>query len=293
MPVPRHPEAARKVAVMLYMIRQLFGVALAVMLFEATYNTWVAAERRVRSVDAFILRWGEHFFQHGHVREVAHGGWPRRVPDGVAMEAAVIVKSGYWTYSFSDRSGRRHLTHQWWPNISSAVSDNHRLQEICSGYDITPDRLLAYMQAIDPTLVMRKRHFKVALTSKQKYNRMDAAQVLLALHLSDATLLPRAVWIDECKIRLSSMARGEYRVLCDAYDEEVDEVMPCSWLAKGQDITLAIIMAVNARVGVLYWDWCTGTTDIQRQHLPQAIQFHVSACSAMSQQSGLCKNVIL
>lgn len=275
-------------AVLAYAVYAHVNHGLGERLFEVLYNSRVPEDEKVRQVSSFIDRWGQHFMQYGHVEEVAHGGMPRKVPDAVAKEASTIVKRGYWAYSFTARDGHRHKTHHWFPDIQTAVAFVPELQNIIRQCDCTPKQLLAAMMANDPNLHFRCRHFKLALTDKQKANRQFTAQLLLALYLSDETVLTRAVWIDECKIRLSSMARGGFKVLCDAHDEEVDEVMECSWLGKGADVTLQIILAVNAQVGVLYCDFTTGTTDIIRHHLPQQITFkvrgtckHYTICSAL------------
>jgi hypothetical protein len=101
------------------------------------------------------------------------------------------------------------------------------------------------MKNADPNLVRRRIDVKLDLTAEQKVKRKTAAEKLWQMFQRDPDMLSRIYFIDECKIWMSSLAKGPVKVYCDAHDENVTAVLPCKWMRKYQDVKLHSVCAVD------------------------------------------------
>jgi len=267
----RHTLEARKWAAVAYVagltlgllvgILGITGNAAKVTLFQLLYNDKASEQNRVHQELVFIDKWGQHFLHHGNLLDEHGGGMPRKVPLELALEASTLVKRGYIVYQFHDpKSNVRIRCHEYFCDIDTAVEHIPRLKQIVQECNCTTQQLYEAMIAVDPSLVRKKRHYRMLLSKHQLFERQYTGELLFNLWLSDRNLFKRTVYVDECKIHMSALAEAGVYVLCDKYDEEVDEAIETSWLRDRGDIILHFIAAVNAEEGSLYLNFTTGTT---------------------------------
>ena len=76
------------------------------------------------------------------------------------------------------------------------------------------------------------------------------------------------------------------KVYCDAHDERVHAVLPCKWMAKGRDVKLHFLCAVNPVHGPVLIKMTSGTTDNIDQAGNLNAPYHVST-AANVQGSGV------
>jgi hypothetical protein len=116
------------------------------------------------------------------------------------------------------------------------------------------------------------------LTAEQKLKRKSAAEKLWQMFQRDPDMLSRIYFIDECKIWMSTLAKGPVKVYCDAHDENVTAVLPCKWMRKHQDVKLHFVCAVNPVHGAVYCKFTTGTTDNMDHVGNLNAPYYVSVC---------------
>jgi hypothetical protein len=193
------------------------------------------------------------------VEDAAGRGRKVKLPDEVATEAAKLVKAGFEVRPVRGSQSlpaRRNGFH----TIGDAVRRVPRLKEILDNYDITADHLLRRMHAVDPGLHWGRVDVKAALTDAHKLTRLTYARKVLALIAQDPSFLDFVVWVDEVKIWLFSGKASDVHVWCDAHDQGVRLVVPGCGTVGGKPVIVALYAAVNAKLGLVGWQYTYPTT---------------------------------
>ena len=218
---------------------------------------------------AYLRTWWENFNKYGSVQDRPRAGRPRKLDYVAAWQAAAIVKAGKVVTHIVKGRTVEHRVH--YASIAEAVCENEELANITRRLNMTPEQLLHAMHEADPDLVRRKIFFKHSFTTQELQQRIAFAEACLALHAQPAGLLQNIIFIDEASIVINKYTQSDVYVWCDRHDLSFSDVCPRK-LPKEGSVTVRFIVAVSAhpafadKGGLVYMDFTTGTTNINRRH---------------------------
>ena len=253
--------------------------------YEAHCNLLLPPEKRVKAPKPFIAYQKKKLLDTGSLDDRARSGRKSKIPKGVLTQCCEALKGGY----LSMEQAARAFGYRQWASIKDAVygpNCHPFLAQVCLQFGVTPQLLQRRLHRHDPNLVHKQLHFKKPLTIEQQLVRQSVASQLLACSLASPGLLLRAFWMDECSITFSSGAISKVKVYCDKRSHAAQATHPTYTNMPGtryRTITVHCIAAVNALTGAVYLEFTTGTTDIQRRHLPN-ITYKVSAQHCQTRQ---------
>lgn len=216
-----------------------------------------------------LKRWWHHFLFKGSVADDDRPGRPHKVNTADALEAAQIIKDGKEVTHVHRGRTQVHRVH--YTSIREAIRESPRLQDICSKYEISAEELLHAMHDADPSLVRRKMFFKHAFTPSELEQRMTFAAWCKLQQERYGDLLTNTIFIDESSIVIDKSTTSDVWVWCDKHDLNSSDVCPRKLPREGY-VKVHFIVAVSAhpafvaRGGLVYMDFTTGTTNIQRRH---------------------------
>jgi hypothetical protein len=251
----------------------------------------------------YLKTWWDHFLTKGSVADDARAGRPHKVNTADAQEAAQIIKDGKEVAHVHRGKTQVHRVH--YTSIREAIRESPRLQDICHKYNISAEELLNAMHQADPSLVRRKMFFKHAFTPSELEQRMQFASWCTMQEEQYGDLLSNTIFIDESSIVIDKSTTSDVWVWCDKHDLNFSDVCPRKLPKEGR-VKLHFIVAVSAhpafadRGGLVYMDFTTGTTDIQRRHnkirdgtgLDPAWQYSVSSLHLKDSAVAKCICVI-
>jgi hypothetical protein len=190
------------------------------------------------------------------------------VPDDIISQCAAALKKGYIQQVLvSDEDGGLTETsvHRYYATIKEACKLDPFLSDVIRQFDVTPEYLLRRMHQVDPGLVRRTTEFKHDLSEEVIQERQDTAFELLRRWKLDKSLLLRTYWIDETTIWIITSHDRTHKVYCDAHDAGVRAVLTTPHISTKCHIKVHLFAAVNAIKGPCFYDFTTGTTEIQRR----------------------------
>jgi hypothetical protein len=213
----------------------------AVKAFETLTTTMVAKPKR------FISTWWDKFTSTLSLKSEKPTGRPPTMSEMMAMKASKLLKRGFV------KGGVRHK----YSSIQQAVKKNTTLSNIKSDLGISKKTMLRRMKAVDPNLIKHKQDKKPQLSEEHKQARLHAA-MQLSQRVGD---LDRVIFIDAKHFFVSEADNAVYM---DA--SEVDNVVT---ITQGPTkpkpaIKLYYYAAVNAKVGLVHIEFCTGTTKLNQ-----------------------------
>lgn len=225
-------------------------------------------EITVQQGSAWLKRvWG-NFLRFGNVADAPRAPKHRLLDHDAALRASTLVKQGMWV---TTRVGSHMLEHlSYFTSIKQACEHCEELEQIREEHGLTHDQLLTAMHEADPLLVSRNILFKHMLTDVEKEKRSAFAADMLGRFHSDPSFVESIIFIDEASIVISNRTKSDVHAWCDAHDLSFTDV--CSIPQhKGKDLTVRWICAVSAhpafadKGGLVYFEFTTGTTDINRR----------------------------
>lgn len=187
------------------------------------------------------------FEEHGSVCTSPHPGRPPIIKDTKLLQTcADQLKAGY-TFCYHGEELLRHFM-----SIEEAVDTIPLLQETVQQHHVTPQHLLKRMHAVDPGLAWKEVQFRKRLKAQDKQLRRRTARELLRDMTHDA--LMDTVFVDAKKCWVS--LEGTH-VWMDVHDnpEMTDPRVP----NEGNAYPMCWYVAVNAQVGLVWFDFVTGT----------------------------------
>lgn len=218
---------------------------------------------------AYLRVWWQNFQEYGSVQDRHRVGRPRNINYLDALRAATIVKDGHLVSHKVKGKTVEHRVH--YTSIAEAVRKNEELANMTRRLGMTPEQLLHAMHEADPDLVHRKIFFKHSFTTQELEQRMAFAKDCLQLHALPGGLLQNIIFIDEASIVIDKYTKSDVYVWCDRHDLSFSDVCPRK-LPKEGSVTVRFIVAVTAhpafadKGGLVYMDFTTGTTNIERKH---------------------------
>lgn len=253
----KHPALARMAArvVMNAVSTGQIPKSEAVPMFEQLYNA--KAERRVKKVNKFLKQWGKPTDDDANLADAPRSGRPSPLTEEAVQQLLPLIKKGtrLGSLNFPGPTERRLFS-----GIEDAMRHSPAVNELVEQAGVQPRTVLARLFAADPNLVWRSVDVKRQFTAQQLQDRQACARALLALHpsaISNTTFIDCATFYLRC-------SHLQQWVLCDEeeFQDHPPKTLPPEALClKGQ---LRVIAAVHPVLGLVWLDFVSGTTDIQR-----------------------------
>ena len=186
--------------------------------------------------------WGE-FSRTGSVGDLPRAPKPTKVPNAAALRAASLLKQVKWMSIRINGEVFEYLSH--YTSIEQACGECAELEKIRVDHDATYAQLLVAMHKADPSLVFRRIFFKHCLTAAEMMERCAFGASMLLQLLNNPSLLTNTIFLDEASLVISEKARSDVHAWCDKHDLSFTDVCPIKHHTGGP-ITLRWICAVSA-----------------------------------------------
>jgi hypothetical protein len=245
----------------------------AAALYDQKCNPLLPPESRIKAPKAFIAYQKKKLLETGGLQDRKRSGRKTKISKDTIAHCCEVLKGGYAVFE----PALNTIGHRYWASIKDAVygpNSNPFLAWVCTQHGVTPELLQKRLHRHDPNLAHKHLRFKKSLSPEQVFERQWVASRLLQLSLAQPTLLDSALWVDECAINFSGNDLKTVKVYCDRRSAAAQATHAMYRNIPGtryRTITVRIIAAVNARIGPIYFEFTTGTTDINRWVLPNII----------------------
>lgn len=217
----------------------------------------------------YLRTWWGHWIENGSVDDAHRSGRSRKCNEKEALEAAQICKEGKLVEEKVKGNTVQHRVH--FTSLGEAIRESPRLKEIMNNNGLKfSDQLLHAMHDADPSLVRRKLFFKHSFTTQELQERVDYAKHCLGIQEGWPAFLNHTIYIDESSFTVDKYTESDVFVWCDKHDLNFSDVVPRKLKKGHKHVTVKFIVAVTAhpafahRGGVVYMEFTTGTTKIQR-----------------------------
>ncbi len=211
------------------------------------------ARKAARNVKAWLDSWMETEGLSG----APHPGPTPKVPTNRAEELGLLMMNGK-VYDIFKAGAERRTVRIYYPSWAAAFHGMPELDAACEEFNCTRDTLKAAILNACPALVYAPLHVRPGLSAEHITRRRECAQELAAL---PPEFWQRVVFVDETKIVLLGNSPTDVKVWRDAAGPDSDAVLHVGGVgAKPRRICL--YAAVNAQLGLVAFQFTTGTTDL-------------------------------
>lgn len=239
----------------------------AIKLFDTTWNEprREAKLKFIKAPDHFVPYQVKKLYEDFTLLDLTDHPHPPKMPDAVVKQCADIMAYGY---DFPMWLPTENGMYQWWEtrhftSFKQACNLSTALQQHMSDCDVTPKYLLRRMHEVAPDLVWSALPMKMELTPAQKAARMEYAAWLLDLHEHDPAFLYKVLFGDETRVYIGKEESGKLKVYHYRGDTDGHEPLENPLLCRGNTIRLDLLLFVNASLGVVHYEFLTGTKDIK------------------------------
>jgi hypothetical protein len=229
----------------------------------------------------FITQWATRFVSTGGVDDAPRSGRPRIIPEEDAQQVATLLAEGYNPQHTASTSQGPAQPSFPFKSFAEAILLNPIIGAIVSAYQASRRTWLQAIHNAMPSLGRRKLEYKKVLTPDNKAERMAVAQRHLARMKKHPRILETVVWIDCASVWIGNLNDVGYMHWCDTTAVKDRMPLKSNLVEGGKHIKLNFIAAVNARGGLVWLDFVSGTTEpVKRsaQHIKEfgAVAYEVS-----------------
>jgi hypothetical protein len=216
----------------------------------------------------FIRTHVENFQNHGTVEDAPRPGRPPAVADDVAKQGADMFAEGYDVPVYDSNGEDTHVTvHFYYTSIEDAVARCEPLALLVQEVGVTPKTFFQHMMAINPHLKRVSADYRMLLSAAHKQMRQRMAAAGYNRWVQDPTVFERTVMIDCASITFKDAHTTSNHYYKDERDTRYHYIIKWNGFKEATNIKLKFIVAVNAKVGGVYFAFTSGTTDIIRDRL--------------------------
>lgn len=222
----------------------------------------------------FLRRNWKHFCKTGRVDDADRSGRPPKLPEQEAKRAADLIKAGKWVWVLPKKNGIKRQV--YFRTIPQAIKEVPALQQLVEKYHLTADALRHRMLKADPdlmrhTLTMKYDHDAASMRARQEYCKEMLAAISSGPTERQA-FLESLVFCDEATVLLSTTQDKKIHVWASKEDFNKNTVLHMPHVKGYKDCKIHFFIAVSAhpafsaKNGLVYWEFTTGTTALQRYH---------------------------
>lgn len=200
-------------------------------------------------------------------------GRPPTIPDEEVKRAAEILSSGHWVHTFME-VGNREVDYLHWcryTSIKEAIMRDPYLSDMCAKYGVGADHIRKRLHEVDPQLQYGPLSMKDVLSDVVKKQRLDYARDMLFRLQCSPDFLKDVYFMDECRIWVGRNLQGKLMVWSHRGDFEGEPPIPNELLGVHQGFKINLLLVVNAREGVVWKEFLSGTAGLadDERHNPE------------------------
>jgi hypothetical protein len=225
---------------------------------------------------ALIRTWSTALYAQGSVHDRPRTGRPSLISDADALALAQLLVAGYY---------KKVAKKKVWRGFSGLadarrnVKYGKHVRRILDKYspDMDLESAMRRIKGVVPWLGSMKKNvdYKMLLSPENKEERREMAEWMRHLSIAE---LEAVIWLDAKKYYVEP---GTYKVYCMDPDLVVEDGRIPKGSLKGGTV-LHYYSAVNAKLGVVYFCWVTGTTGKPKVYYtrvrPAAVSVYARGC---------------
>lgn len=239
----------------------------AVDMFEQEWNNRFdeADPQRISAVRKFIKYQVEKFNTFYTLWDVFKPSRKHKLPDDVAVECAKIIAEGYWEprVAGDGAGGQVYWEQRHYCSIHEAVTNSAQLAQVLTQHNITIEYLRDRVKEVDPDLYYGPLPMKLRLTPATQAALVAYCRDMLYWLEVHPDYLEYIYWMDEVRIYINRDTCKRLRVWYHKSDVwgQSPEPNECFKIKGAKRID--VLLVVNARHGLVWVEFLTGTTDIK------------------------------
>jgi hypothetical protein len=242
----------------------------AIQHFESGWNE--QHERKISDVRSFIRNNVEKIEQHHGVGDLGGQGRHVSMPDGVVKQIGAIIAKGHTedcSFQF-DGEEIAYIEGLRFTSLSQAIRESTEIQQLLGRYLRRADEeacvkhLLRRLHEVMPRLVYQHLPMKRPLSDVDKKARVRYSDGLLEALEADPNYLDDVYWGDEVSIWLNKHECG--KLMCWFEKHDVHGMPPADNMLCDREgsVRLDVLLVVNARRGLVWVEFLTGTKDLEQ-----------------------------
>lgn len=219
----------------------------------------------------FLQRWYQKFRTDGTVQDAARSGRPQTISTEDAKEAGRLLMAGIWrTVKVKGGGGRTEDRLFYYTTFAAAVRNCPELKKLMEKYQCSDRLMLAAIHRHCPQCVRHTLFSHHEFSEQEKSARMEYGKYMLNLITRNPSILSLIVFCDESTFALHGRSKHSVSVYCNKEALPYNDVCYISDL-DCDPIKVHFFLAVTAHhvfqpKGVVMYEVCSGTTDINRIH---------------------------
>lgn len=214
--------------------------------------------------------------------DAAAHGRPHLLPYEDAIKCVDIIAQGYPQRQVVIDQG---VTHEYdeikqYTSLSEALHMSAALRALTTDKNMRPEYVLGRLHDVAPDLTYGELPMKLPLPPEVIEARQKYCIEMLRRIAADPDFLKRVFWVDECHIWFNRDLAGKVKVWYDRRKLAGQPPEDNPLLALHGTKRIDFVLILNARLGCVYVEFLTGTTDIDTMgRLNPGMREHI-ACRA-------------
>lgn len=262
------------------------NMAAAMKAFEEQWNE-VHTTHRIKDTRNFIQLSVRKLEVSFDLHDAGGQGRRRTLSDDAALECAEIIAKGFLQQHVVIDGGVTREYDEWkqYTSLPVALQMSAPLRALTTDKGMKPEYVQGRLHDVAPWLTYGVLPMKLPLSSTVVDARLQYCRRMLKRIERDPDFLKRVFWVDECRIWFNKDLAGKLRVWYDRRKlaGQPPEENPMFDLHGSKRIDFLLIL--NARLGFVYVEFLTGTTDIDimgrhnpamREHVARRAQFELA-----------------
>lgn len=259
----------------------------AVAAFREEWNE-LHPEHMIIDVRHFIKRCVEALEDRFHLFDAGGQGAPHKLSNDDAVKCAEILVAGYPQECVVTVGGKteRYDEQKQFTSLGQALQMSAPLRALTTDKGMSEDYVMGRLHDVAPYLAYGVLPVKAKLSQEAMNARVEYCKEMLQRLEREPDFLERVFWADECRIWVNKDLSGKLKVWYDKrkLEGQPPQSSPMAGLHGSKRIDFLLI--VNAKLGCVYVEFLTGTTDIDRmgRHTP-GMQQHLETRRNFDQQA--------
>lgn len=238
-------------------------MAAAMGAFEKQWNEQ-HLKHTISDVRAFIKLSVSKLEEGYSLRDAGGQGRKHTLSEEDALVCAELLAKGYWQEHVAEVEGvsRPWGEYKQYTSLSEALAASAGLRKLTTDKGMKQAYVERRLHEVARWLTYGKLPMKLPLSPKAIEQRLQYCRLLLRLLEEDPDFLMRVFWVDECRIWFNKDLAGKLMVWYDRRKLDGQPPMENPLLALHGTKRIDFILILNARLGCVYVEFLTGTTDI-------------------------------
>lgn len=243
-------------------------MAAAIRAFQEEWNEQ-HPEHSITDVRKFISHSVDSLEDRFHLFDAGGQGAPHKLSDDDAIRCAELLSAGYPQECVATVGGQtlHYIDVKQFTSLGQALQMSAELRALTTDKRMSEEYIEGRLHDVSPYLAYGVPPVKAKLSQKAMNARLEYCKEMLQQLEREPEYLERVFWADECRVWVNKELSGKLKVWYDKrkYEGQPPQSSPLAGLHGSKRIDFFLI--VNAKLGCVYVEFLTGTTDIDSMGL--------------------------